>query len=106
VKMLDLVWLIPVFPLMGFLTLICIGRKTGEPASGWLATSAMAGSFLSSLIVFVGMLSEESENRQTVFTLFDWIPAGDFQVEIGFLADPLSLTMCLFITGVGTLIHL
>ena len=104
--MLDLVWLIPVFPLMGFLMLICIGRKTGEPASGWLATSAMAGSFLSSLIVFVGMLSEESENRQTVFTLFDWIPAGDFQVEIGFLVDPLSLTMCLFITGVGTLIHL
>ena len=105
-KMIDLVWLIPAFPLLGFVTLICIGRMTGEPASGWLATLAMAGSFLSSLIVFIGMLAEESDNRQQVFTLFDWIPAGDFEVEIGFLADPLSLTMCLFITGVGTLIHL
>jgi len=105
-KMIDLVWLIPAFPLLGFVTLICIGRMTGEPASGWLATLAMAGSFLSSLIVFIGMLAEESDNRQQVFTLFDWIPAGDFKVEIGFLADPLSLTMCLFITGVGTLIHL
>ena len=104
--MIDLVWLIPAFPLLGFVTLICIGRMTGEPASGWLATLAMAGSFLSSLIVFIGMLAEESDNRQQVFTLFDWIPAGDFKVEIGFLADPLSLTMCLFITGVGTLIHL
>ena len=104
--MIDLVWLIPAFPLLGFVTLICIGRMTGEPASGWLATLAMAGSFLSSLIVFIGMLAEESDNRQQVFTLFDWIPAGDFEVEIGFLADPLSLTMCLFITGVGTLIHL
>ena len=104
--MIDLVWLIPAFPLLGFLTLICLGKAIKEPVSGWLATIAMAGSFLSSLIVFIGMLSEENENRQTVFTLFDWIPAGDFKVDIGFLADPLSVTMCLFITGVGTLIHL
>ena len=104
--MIDLVWLIPAFPLLGFLTLICLGKSVREPVAGWLATTAMAGSFLSVLIVFIGMLLEKSENRQTVFTLFDWIPAGDFKVDIGFLADPLSITMCLFITGVGTLIHL
>tara|TARA_B100000953_G_scaffold254957_1_gene218655 strand:+ start:20901 stop:22820 length:1920 start_codon:yes stop_codon:yes gene_type:complete len=105
-KMIDLVWLIPAFPLLGFLTLICLRKSVREPIAGWLATTAMAGSFLSVLIVFIGMLSEENENRQTVFTLFDWIPAGDFKVDVGFLADPLSITMCLFITGVGTLIHL
>ena len=104
--MIDLVWLIPAFPLLGFLTLICLRKSVREPIAGWLATTAMAGSFLSVLIVFIGMLSEENENRQTVFTLFDWIPAGDFKVDIGFLADPLSITMCLFVTGVGTLIHL
>ena len=104
--MIDLVWLIPAFPLLGFLTLICLRKSVREPIAGWLATTAMAGSFLSVLIVFIGMLSEENENRQTVFTLFDWIPAGDFKVDVGFLADPLSITMCLFITGVGTLIHL
>ena len=104
--MIDLVWLIPAFPLLGFLTLICLGKSVREPISGWLATTAMAGSFLSVLIVFIGMLLEKNENRQTVFTLFDWIPAGDFKVDIGFLADPLSITMCLFVTGVGTLIHL
>ena len=104
--MIDLVWLIPAFPLLGFLTLICLGKSVREPIAGWLATTAIAGSFLSVLIVFIGMLLEKNENRQTVFTLFDWIPAGDFKVDIGFLADPLSITMCLFITGVGTLIHL
>ena len=104
--MIDLVWLIPAFPLLGFLTLVCLGKSVREPISGWLATTAMAGSFLSVLIVFIGMLLEKNENRQTVFTLFDWIPAGDFKVDIGFLADPLSITMCLFVTGVGTLIHL
>jgi len=105
-KMIDLVWVIPAFPLLGFLTLISLRKSVREPIAGWLATTAMAGSFLSVLIVFIGMLSEENENRQTVFTLFDWIPAGDFKVDVGFLADPLSITMCLFITGVGTLIHL
>ena len=104
--MINLVWLIPAFPLLGFLTLICLGKSVREPIAGWLATTAIAGSFLSVLIVFIGMLLEKNENRQTVFTLFDWIPAGDFKVDIGFLADPLSITMCLFITGVGTLIHL
>jgi len=104
--MIDLVWLIPAFPLLGFLTLICLGKSVREPIGGWLATTAMTGSFLSVLIVFIGMLLEKNENRQTVFTLFDWIPVGDFKVDIGFLADPLSITMCLFVTGVGTLIHL
>src|SRR5262249_5465309 len=38
--------------------------------------------------------------------LFTWIPAGTLQVKVGLLADPLSLTMVLFVTFVGTLIHL
>ena len=32
--------------------------------------------------------------------------AGGFQVELGFLADPLSITFILLVTGVGSLIHL
>src|SRR4029453_3609946 len=37
---------------------------------------------------------------------FEWVPAGGLRVDIGFLADPLSITMVLFITGVSALIHL
>src|SRR6476619_3773152 len=39
-------------------------------------------------------------------TLFTWIAAGGFRADVGLLADPLSITMCLFITGIGALIHL
>ncbi|MGH2394802.1 MAG: NADH-quinone oxidoreductase subunit L, partial [Candidatus Limnocylindria bacterium] len=38
--------------------------------------------------------------------LFEWVPAGGLRVDVGFLADPLSITMALFVTGVSTLIHL
>jgi NADH-quinone oxidoreductase subunit L len=38
--------------------------------------------------------------------VFSWVPVGSLQVDLAFLADPLSITMCLFVTGIGTLIHL
>ena len=104
--MVEAVWLIPAFPLAGFVALLLLGPKLGEPRAGWLATLAMGGSFASSLVVFLGLVGKDEHERQFVQTLFEWVPAGDFQVDIGFLVDPLSVTMTLFITGVGALIHL
>ena len=103
---LDLVWLIPALPLFGFLTLIVAGRKLGEPWAGWFATAMVTGSFGVTVAVYLGLLDRGAEDRSFVQTLFAWIPAGGWKVDVGFLADPLSVVMCLFITGVGALIHL
>ncbi len=102
----DLVWLIPAFPLAGVLILMALGRRLGEPRAGWLATAMMGGSFIATLLVFIGLIGHEGDERETVVTLFEWVPAGKLAVDIGFLADPLSITMALFVTGVGALIHL
>ncbi len=104
--MVNLIWLVPALPLAGFTVLIFAGRRVGEPGAGWLATGVMGGSFLATLGVFIDMAGRPTHDRRAVVTLFEWIPAGDLSVDIGFLVDPLSLTMCLFITGVGALIHL
>jgi NADH-quinone oxidoreductase subunit L len=101
-----MVWLVPALPLAGFLVLLFGGRRLGEPWSGWLGTGAMAGSFLVTLGAFLEMLGRDAHDRRSVTTLFEWVPAGDLRVDAGLLADPLSLTMCLFVTGVGALIHL
>jgi NADH-quinone oxidoreductase subunit L len=103
---LDAVWLIPALPLAGFLLLLAFGRRLGEPGAGWLATLMCAGSFVATLVVFGGLLGEPAEERHFVQILFQWIPVGDLRVDVGFLADPLSITMALFVTGVGSLIHL
>jgi NADH-quinone oxidoreductase subunit L len=103
---LDAVWLIPALPLAGFLILLVAGRRLGEPAAGWIATLMCAGSFVASVVVFAGLLDENEEGRQFTQTLFEWVPAGGLRVDVGFLADPLSITMALFITGVSALIHL
>ena len=104
--MLELVWLIPAFPLLGFLVLLAGGRVLGEPRAGWLATLMSAGSFAATLVVFAGMLGEDAQDREFQQVLFDWLPVGNLTVEAGFLVDPLSITMALFVTGVGSLIHL
>ncbi|MGI9118769.1 MAG: NADH-quinone oxidoreductase subunit L [Acidimicrobiales bacterium] len=104
--MLSAVWLIPALPLAGFLILLAAGRKLGEPAAGWLATAMVGGSFVAGLVTLTGLLGRAGEERQVVFRLFEWLPAGGLSVDMGFLVDPLSITMVLFVTGVGTLIHL
>jgi len=101
---LDLVWLIPAFPLAAFLLLVVLGRRMGDPAAGWVATLAAAGSFAASVLVLVGLLREETEGRVFEQVLFEWIPVGDLSVEAGFLVDPLAVAMVLFVTGVATLI--
>jgi NADH-quinone oxidoreductase subunit L len=104
--MLDVVWLIPALPLAGFLILLVAGKRLGEPAAGWVATLMCAGSFVASVVVYFGLLDEPEEGRQFTQTLFAWVPAGGLRVDVGFLADPLSITMALFITGVSALIHM
>jgi NADH-quinone oxidoreductase subunit L len=104
--MLDLVWLIPALPLAGFVLIFLLGRRLGEPLAGWLATAMCAGAFAVTVAVFFELLSKGAEERAHVRTLFSWVPVSSLQVDLAFLADPLSITMALFVTGVGTLIHL
>jgi len=103
---LDVAYLIPAFPLAGFVILTLLGRRGGDPRAGWIATAAMAGSFLCAVSAFLQLLGEDHEHRTVVKHLFTWMEAGGFRVEAGLLLDPLSVTMALFVTGVGTLIHL
>ena len=104
--MLSAVWLIPALPLAGALFLLVFARKLGEPWSGILATLMITGSFGAALVTFVGLLDRPEEERRFLFHLFDWLPVGGLEVGVGFLVDPLSMTMVLFVTGVGALIHL
>lgn len=102
----ETLWLIPFLPLLGFALLALFGRRLGEPVSGWLATTMVGASFVSALVTFIGLLSTDVEHRVYELNLFEWIPSGELSVSMGFLGDPLSMTMVLFITGVSTLIHM
>ena len=104
--MTDLVWLVPLLPLVGGLVLMAFGSRIGEPRAGWLATIATASSFVVTVLVYLDLLGSPAEERSHVVSLFQWVPVGSLQIDFALLADPLSITMALFVTGIGSLIHL
>ncbi len=102
----DLIFLVPALPLAGFVFLAFFGKRLGEPLSGWVATAAVAGSFAVTVGLFFDMVGRSGEERAVGQTLFTWLQVGGLHVDVGFLVDQLSITMCLFVTGIATLIHL
>ncbi|MBA3652946.1 MAG: NADH-quinone oxidoreductase subunit L [Actinobacteria bacterium] len=104
--MIEAAWIIPAFPLAGFVLLTLFGRRLGEPGAGWLGTLAVAGSFAATCVTFVGLLRFQGDERSVTDSLFTWIHVGRLEIKASLLLDPLSITMALFVTGVSTLIHL
>src|SRR4051812_30367321 len=106
-RFLDFTWVIPALPAFGAVLLLLFGKRIGEPKAGWIATGLMALSFAASLVAFFALFSiHPADARAEVSHGFTWIQAGGFSVDFRLLVDPLSTTMILFITGIGTLIHL
>lgn len=86
--------------------ILVLGRRLSEPKTNYLTTATTATSFAVTVGVFFALLGRHAKEHQATKNLFTWMAAGNFRVSIGFLADPLSITMALFITGIGSLIHL
>ena len=96
-----LVWLIPLFPLVGALVNALFGRRTGHFAH-WVAVPALGLGFVTSCFVFARVLHGETYVGQ----LFPWINAGAFTTAVAVQVDQLTAVMLLVVTGVGFLIHL
>jgi NADH-quinone oxidoreductase subunit L len=107
--MIELVWLIPLFPAIGFLLNGLIGRwvNLDKRIVSWVACSALGLSFLFSLLIFFSLLKLAPEARAAVpdKVLFDWIVSGGLKTVIGYKVDPLSIIMALVVSGVSFFIH-
>ena len=105
--MLDVVWLIPALPLAGFADHPAVRPPARRP-EGRLPGDADVRRCVRRRRrrVLRPARRKSAEERQHVAKLFTWVPVGSLKVDLAFLADPLSITMCLFVTGIGTLIHL
>jgi len=103
--------LIPLLPLLGALLMglmyliSCKGRAFPEKIYGIIACVGPALTFILALKVYFGLKGLPEESRYLVQNVFTWIKVGDLDVSMGFFADPLSSLMLLFVTLIGTLIH-
>ncbi len=102
--MINLVWLVPVFPLIGFL-INGLGRNFwSKTLVSWIGSVAILASFALSLGIFLEL--NGSDVKSFTVPLFDWIQVGALRIPFSFLVDPLSSIMLLIVTGIGFLIHL
>jgi NADH-quinone oxidoreductase subunit L len=104
--MIDYVWLIPVFPLVGFLINGLFGKNLPKNTVGAIASGAVGLSFLLTVAIFLEFLKLPTNARAVEKVVYTWIASGAFQVNVAFLVDPLSLIMLLVVSGVSTLIHI
>jgi len=95
------VWLIPLFPLLGTVVNAVLGGAIGRRAH-WVAVPAIALSFAAACGVFARVWHGETWTGD----LFPWISAGAFQTAVTAQVDQLSAVMLLVVTGVSLLIHL
>ncbi len=105
--MIDLIWLIPLLPLIGFLV-NGLGRNIlPKSLVGVVGSGVVLVSFLLSCGVFGDVYAARQAGEAASFTqpIFDWIGAGSLSVSLSFLVDPLSAIMLLIVTGIGFLIH-
>ncbi|MFH7014088.1 NADH-quinone oxidoreductase subunit L [Flavobacterium sp. FlaQc-52] len=90
-------------PFLGFLINVFFGKSLGKTVSGIIGTAAVVVSFAVTLFFF----NQITQNQQPIqVTLFDWIQISNLHINLGFLLDQLSLLWLLFVTGIGSLIHL
>jgi NADH-quinone oxidoreductase subunit L len=96
----NFAWLIPFFPLAGFLLISFLPKSLPKGFFGALAAATILGSFLLSVFQFVNSTGEPIPVK-----VFDWISSGNLHIPFSFLIDPLSILMLLVVTGIGFLIH-
>jgi NADH-quinone oxidoreductase subunit L len=102
-------WLIPLLPLLGAIVngalSLAGARSANGPARGFVALIAVLAPALSFLCVLMASYRVDAvvpiQNE-----LWTWFSAGNFHLGFDLLFDRLTSMMLLFVTGIGSLIHL
>ncbi len=94
-------WLIPLFPLLSFLTIVFILKKN-QKASSYFAIAMVLISLILSFILFFEMLADGHAYHKFV----NWLSWSDFELPMGIFIDPLTAVMLIVVTIVSSLVHI
>jgi NADH-quinone oxidoreductase subunit L len=102
-----LIPLIVLLPLAGFLFTAVVGRRLGKRAHlvpvaavglAWVIGMAAAYSSVTGAAPF----GEQGYGA----TIYEWIPSGTFQVDVGFFVDNLTAALLIVVLTIGLLVHI
>ncbi|MFN2198256.1 MAG: NADH-quinone oxidoreductase subunit L [Anaerolineales bacterium] len=105
--MLGLLWLVPAFPLLGFLVLTLLsGTKTSRRTEALIGVGSVGVSALLTILIGLQFVFATPTSHEYVQILWTWMNTAGFTARIAFHLDDLSLVMMFVVTFVGFLIHL
>ena len=102
----SLLPLLVILPLAGFAITALIGRRLGKQAH-WIPVLAILAVWAIAMAVVYGALTGAEPYGEHGYGVvyFDWIPAGQFNVEVGFFVDQLTACLLIVVTTIGLLVH-
>ena len=96
----EIAWLIPVLPLVGAvisgLSLISINKKINKLRE-YVAIGLLTFVGASAVISYKALF-EQINGYRSIEKLFVWASAGDFEIPMGFVLDPLGSVMLTLVT--------
>jgi len=99
-------WLILLCPLIGCIVIGLGYRVWPARVVGALGTVAIAAAFVFAVNATLHLQDRAEDQRQVVYTAWDYAVTAGVDAKLSILVDPLSMFMALVVTGVSTLIHL
>jgi len=105
-NMLELLWLIPAFPLAGFLILAVVGSRLSRNISALIGVGSVFLSALLAVLLGIDFIRSQSAGHVYSQTLWIWFQTAGLNPGITFYLDSLSIVMMFVVTVVGFLIHL
>jgi NADH-quinone oxidoreductase subunit L len=102
----NLLWLVPFFPYLGFFLLAVCGRLLSRRQMTLVGVGSVGASALVTFILAAQFAVSPPAGGAYSQILWTWIQTGGFSIEIGLHLDALSLLMICVITFVSFLIHI
>ncbi|HYM84137.1 MAG TPA: proton-conducting transporter membrane subunit, partial [Candidatus Dormibacteraeota bacterium] len=101
-----LIPLIPLLPIVGFAFTALVGRRLGKQAH-WVPVGVVVASWIIAMIVVSAALTGTQPFGEAGHGLkiYRWIPAGAFNVDLGFYVDSLTACLLIVVTTIGMLVH-
>ena len=99
-------WLVLAFPLGGAVLTGLTFKLLPSRLHGVLGTLAILLAFISSVLMFFKLQDLDEGSRQVVSVGWNYAKTVGIDAQISILVDPLSVLMCLVVSGVSTLIQM
>lgn len=91
-------------PLLAAIIIGLLNKAISRDATNWLACGLMACSFVTSLYILIGFLTDHFVTWDN--TIYLWGRTGTLEIPVGFLIDRLTAVMITVVTFVSLTVHI